>query len=74
MAPLDTAAHRPSYAALLSESNLIGGGGKRTFKAIVWEPDLCAREPRLSFAALSLSPIAAATCVGLSQMSRGQPC
>jgi len=33
-----------------------------------------AREPRLSFAALSLPPIAAATCVGLSQMSRGQPC
>jgi hypothetical protein len=32
------------------------------------------RERRLSFAALSLPPIAAATCVGLSQMSRGQPC
>jgi len=31
-----------------------------------------AREPRLSFAALSLPPIAAATCVGLSQMLSGQ--
>jgi hypothetical protein len=36
-------------------------------------PD-AAREPRLSFAALILPPIAAATCVGLSQMSRRQRC
>jgi hypothetical protein len=38
------------------------------------EPLDAAREPRLSFAALGLPPIAAEACVGLSQISRGQQC